>query len=584
MAGIGPRIASALSRALPSAARQSITATGSVVAPAASAELAPVLDYAVRPALRVLQRRGGVQGGRLAELLVEGRGVANQEAGNAIANVRPLLAALDATENAQLGQALLGAPASGRVAQVLQTVEPFFKSVAQSYIKVGNQRVPAIPQALHARAQLLSKIPTSVANDGKALLNILTSEGIRVRMRALIAPAGRKYARDLRQTNRGLGRFADTLMDRVLDPELDQTRVVDALRNMQVITLMGRAVVQNASQSTISAITAGVGPTIKALRDMVRSGGYKAADDAALRFGVAVDSAMDDFLRFETAGGITGKLARGVLTGTGFQWVERFNRRLAASIGSHLIDDSIRAAQNGSDEAITQLKRLGLNPSEILKRGGITPDETARGVRNFVRRTQFVTAPEELPLLASSGLGRLLYQFKTFSIKAAENFMDEVRVNPIQFARRAVVMAPIPGALVELGRLASSTPPRQLRKRIENEMDAHTPLGHAMRFAANVGISGIFFDAIRSAGFGVEGISEFLLGPTASTAMEGITAMTRLAPRTRAGQPVALEERAKPLGRFALQRIPVLGPTIRRGLLPPREAKPKTSTLRSTLK
>src|SRR5690606_6218924 len=147
------------------------------------------------------------------------------------------------------------------------------------------------------------------------------------------------------------------------------TGILAHARSLNAATLLGRAVLLNMTQPTLTMATAGLRPTLRALPLMARDAAesiFSAAtgtrrgparqmsEDFALRIGAALDGALNDYIRFDLAGGPTGRLANEVLRRTGFLGVERFNRRFASAIAREWYTDLIR---DGSPRALRQLRR-----------------------------------------------------------------------------------------------------------------------------------------------------------------------------------------------------------------------------------
>jgi len=574
MAGIGP-ILGALGRRV-------VGPTGAVVREAATraASRTPFLLEARIP-LRVLQEQGGEHGVAIARGIESARSTVERDLGQLLDDVLPGVRSLPPADAQAFGNILRTGtgPATASVAQIVARAQPIFREAADVTIRVGNQRMPATPDALFARGKLTGRITDAIERDPAALLSVLADEATDLRLTRQLR-ALRPNVEALRGQNQALGRFADTILQRIATPA-EPSEFASMLRNVNVATLLGRAVIPNLSQSALTALTIGIRPTVRAI---LASGGDDAAR-FALRSGAILESVQDELLGGLARSTPSERRARFVLRVTGFNAVERFNRRVGAVAAREALPELIRGAARGNARDRAMLTRLGLDANDLLARGGaFTEDEALRAGQRLSRLTQFRVTPEELPEFATRGdLGRLLFQFKGFAVKAFELIRDQARLDPVGTFTRGLAVLPAAGFATRAAQIAANNAlalrdPERFRQQTMRDFErafGTNVFTFLWETVLSVGALGIVGDVLRSAAFGVEGVAEALGGPTFSLGAEAVVgAVQATTPRTRRGPlgpaPVPVQERLRPLAKQVVRRIPAFGPTVSRELFPPR--------------
>ena len=126
--------------------------------------------------------------------------------------------------------------------------------------------------------------------------------------------------------------------------------------------------------------------------------------------------------------GVSGKAADAVLRYTGFNFVERLNRTVAANAGKYFARDTFEKllANPTNKKARDTLAKMNVDVDAALKRGALNEADELRAGQNIVNRTQFKTDVTELPLFWSSEPGRLLTQYKRFQFKSGQLVKDEI--------------------------------------------------------------------------------------------------------------------------------------------------------------
>ncbi len=152
--------------------------------------------------------------------------------------------------------------------------------------------------------------------------------------------------------------------------------------------------------------------------------------EQAARAGQGFDSVATDFL-LDTYGGSRnkpfGKFAEKALQYSGFTAEDSFWRRFSAILGrDHIKNELIpRILKDGNNKyAVTELRRLGLNPSIVRAQGGLSDFELNLATKRFADQTQGTPSVLDLPLWWSSPTGRFMTQFHTFSVVIGkENYL-----------------------------------------------------------------------------------------------------------------------------------------------------------------
>lgn len=496
---------------------------------------AGAIESAILPTTNVLARRGGHEGARIAAGLRGARALSERAAGAAYDASLPALRTFTPDESTNLAQALAGSTTPvGRSEQIIRGLQPFFARAGKdsaTIIKDLTGRGVLGPGTLGRGDRLL---PVVLREASDAMTSSLVDEHL--------AP----IARSLAETNPAAGNIARRAIASIRRGGAESAGpLLGNLQAFNAATLLGRAVLLNVGQSTLPTIVAGLRPVARA------AARYAADPDEARRFalraGVALDSAVGDFLRSET-GGRLSRVASGVLKVTGHTAVERFNRNFAASIGREWYGDLQRLVRSGGDGkrvalARRHLSHFGINPSRVAA-GLDAEDDVLRFSQRFTNETQFRTTPEELPLLADSPWWRAVFQFKSFSLKATELLVNQIERNPASLLRviPAGLLAGVP--IDTIRRLTAGQPPTA---------DDRSALRRAITGIATLGVGGLFTDAIQAASFGRRAIAETIGGPVLSTIAEAGEAAAQLT-----------QGRTRPAAELIAGRVPTIGPALRR--------------------
>jgi hypothetical protein len=166
-----------------------------------------------------------------------------------------------------------------------------------------------------------------------------------------------------------------------------------------------------------------------------------------------------------------------------------------------------------------KLVGLGLNPAEIVKRGGhLTEDELLHAGQTVSMDVNFWGDSLELPSFFRSPTGRFITQFKSFGFQQSKLIKDHV-VKP------ALLWAETGGKRGDIGpltRMALTMPAggeiiTDLKKFIRGRTRDDPPVARVMTNIANAAGFGLAYDAWDSLKYGTSGALGFLTGPITGT-------------------------------------------------------------------
>ncbi len=327
------------------------------------------------------------------------------------------------------------------------------------------------------------------------------------------------------------------------------SNVVDAIRAANVFTKLGLGALTNVAQSVNTATVTG---GLRTLMNTPRAAFSKEAKEFAVESGVTLDSTI---AALREGGGIVTGMAK--IGAPGFNNVERFNRTLAAVAGR----DMARAALRKGDAKT--LQSLGIDAQLVLSKGILSPQDEITAARNVVERTQFKVDPQDLPWWASTPLGKLVMQFRTFSYNQSAFMWREV----IEPAIKDHNVKPLIRFMVYGG--ATGAALTEMQDFIKGRDTSGENLkDYISRYYQRVGGVGVLGDILAGlnppGGSGYQSGERYAmqavgtaLGPSAGTAVEGIATV----PGALQGDPSRLE-------RFALKQVPVVGPPIANRAMP----------------
>ena len=313
-------------------------------------------------------------------------------------------------------------------------------------------------------------------------------------------------AKELREIENAGGNVAKAheaigrMLHHINRAESDEARISRLLRAAQGFKL-GLAAVNNATQGTLNTMLyADLGAVATGFRAMFSTSGRRFAIEA----GATIDPILHETVR-DLAG--SSRLLDKYLRATGFNATERANRVFAANAGAAYAQ---KLAKRGDKRSREVLAELGLDADAVIARKSLTADEVLLAAKKFSDITQFRGRPEDMPKFASSPLGRVFFQFKSFAYAqsrfVARNTITEARRGNYGRAMRNLLVLglafPAAGELVRELRALLSGRERKDLEGLERWADS----------MAAVGALGVLYDLVEA---GDQGRTlEFLTGPT----------------------------------------------------------------------
>lgn len=485
---------------------------------------------------------------------------------------------------------------SGR-AQTKKDVEQF----VNKYYKSGSpRRFSSLEYSRNANLppELLIKDPRVVLTRyvQSASHRIAEAESFGVNNEKLYNLSGKKESGIISQIRNPYDKaLALRIMSRVLGTEpLDAASAASAfekLRGLNTFSL-GLSAISNATQSVNTATVTALSDMKNALIDTFRSQGQDFADQS----GAVLADTIRDISRGVTATSGSHPIQESFMRATGFPMTERLNRVIAANAGKHYLlnlEEELMSAKNYAEASpIVKAKfyELGLNPKDIWEKGGfvkpgndllqglelggqyshktsIYDPRLLYGAKKIVEKSQFRTSAQDLPLFWSSDFGKLITQFKTFQYKQMQFVKSQVfdelaRGNAAPLIKYATIA------------LALGEPSQNLKALIRGDSKRFdmTATQKMMDDLLAVGGLGLFSDAIKAASGGNYGTTRFLLGPTFSRAADVAGRIGTAGVGIAGGKPIG--EATKPVQKFGVSMIPVLGPGIANIAYPARGTNP----------
>lgn len=93
------------------------------------------------------------------------------------------------------------------------------------------------------------------------------------------------------------------------------------------------------------------------------------------------------------------------------------------------------------------LKELGIDVEEAKLRGFLAPDDFVSSAQSLVEKTQFAGRSSDLPAFASTPMGKVIFQFKTFAYQQmkflTKELKDNAQNNPKKFLRNIMILGAV---------------------------------------------------------------------------------------------------------------------------------------------
>jgi hypothetical protein len=149
------------------------------------------------------------------------------------------------------------------------------------------------------------------------------------------------------------------------------------------------------------------------------------------RLGTQSGATLESALReVQTKAGVANRWSDLFLKYTGFNLVERFNRRAAANVGKEFaisLFDRLKKDRGNPKAILTDLDLLGIDGNEALRRGFLTNEDILTAAKRMSDRTQFRAGPTDLPVAFQTPEGKILLQFKSFAFQQGKFLKDQLK-------------------------------------------------------------------------------------------------------------------------------------------------------------
>lgn len=249
----------------------------------------------------------------------------------------------------------------------------------------------------------------------------------------------------------------------------------------------------------------------------------------------------------------------------GMYGTERFNRVMAVAAGENYGRKLLDQANQGSEAAIREIKRLGFD-----WKPGMTADEVNTFLDDIAKKvsqaTQFSAPKGELPITWNSPLGKIITQFRSFAYQQTKLVRDETRRAVSEIAKgnpkplmndliAVGIAAPIVGEIVADIRSVVTNKKRKDMTAIERYVDN-------IKQGTSLGL----IDSLSGLQYGTAGVIGTIGGVTASDLYKGAKATSDVVSGvSNYDQEKSFADNIDPENttrRFALQNIPTIGRTL----------------------
>lgn len=312
-------------------------------------------------------------------------------------------------------------------------------------------------------------------------------------------------------------------------------------RAMGVMHLSRTALVEP-SQNLNSLLLYNVKSLAKATVDIFQN--HQDAVEHAMKSGALLAESLRDLKR--SIHGDENILA-GMMHYTGFDALRKFGIVLSANASKHyareLAEKLVRDPAH--KEANAMFRFLGVEPSKVLRQGGLVQDDLLRVARNGVERTQFITTPIDLPLYwGKNPFMRTMALYKSFAFMQAKNTYEVMKVSAEagKYQNFAYLFLAFP-VIGELFRDMELT--ARGKNPVEAREDESAPERYVQNLAA-LGHLGMYLSIMNSINRGA--ITGFIGGPVGGDLDEAARGLAALS-----------DGDAKPIVKAAIKKVPVIG-------------------------
>lgn len=290
-------------------------------------------------------------------------------------------------------------------------------------------------------------------------------------------------------------------MKRILNPREADTKENAILRTIRAAMTwkLGLAFIPNATQAILNIpMKGGLRDGIPVLLSGIRALFSEKGRRFAIESGAAIDPVLAEAHQ-DLGGGRMGRFADAYMTP--MQVVEQGNRIMGAAAGASLAQRLLERSKGNPLKsksvrtARKRLKELGVDVPKALHSGALTRYDLQMAGKVFSDVTQFRSRAEMLPAWASTPMGKVAAQFKTFAYQQARFLIDttigELREGRPGNATFALLWAAVVGA--GLGELV-----RLLRNLISGRQDDPQGWERYAKNLASAGAAGMMLDVVES--------------------------------------------------------------------------------------
>lgn len=347
-------------------------------------------------------------------------------------------------------------------------------------------------------------------------------------------------------------------------------KISSALTTFQGATKLGTSFLGNAAQQGNNIVAGGLGRTIKSA---VKGAFSQEERDFVRKTGVTGEGVAREAIESR---GTTGTVRK--ITAPFFEPVEKTNRAVGALTGRDqartIAGRLAKARAAGNTDKATKLESQLRDKFNIQGKIGdkLTLNQELDAARKFVERTQFRTGAQDLPVGATSPLGRVVTQFKRYPYKQT-GFIGKEIIKPLVKEGNPLPLVRAVGVGLPAGYGANA-----IRNKITGRDTSNDSTITKVADAAQAGgvagletstVKGLSPGGTKSADAYVSKAAKTVGGPTTSDAVNltkaGFTAATGKGKGNDPSRFTALE-------RVAVSHVPDAGPSISNRALPYKKA------------
>jgi len=345
-------------------------------------------------------------------------------------------------------------------------------------------------------------------------------------------------------------------------PDPNMLKFSKAMRDYNIITKLGTAVIENAGQLAFTATKFGIRNTLKAFKEF---GLHMGATKENARMAGALSDGVIRSLEVESGKSVVGKF----LQGTGFTAVENMNVSVSALAGQIHFRDQFMKIAKGDQAATKLMKRYGWDTGQWINDAGELTNKGAAIFRGLdsgkgsielgafekvaalkaVRETQVFSDMLDNPIYQLHPMGKMMGQFKTFatgSVRFAKAAIyDELKAgNPRPMLRALLAGVTVGEVTQDLRAIVSGNDWKKrgqegtfrdqigkmladndetVMKLAAQRMSVSDVLGRTVENILGIGFAGIAGSMLESSmRAGKVGAANIALGPTGSLVAEVI--------------------------------------------------------------